>query len=78
MFTLLLQHIAPWRADGERSVDQTDVGIGLREVPELDTSFRHKVFGKESDAVGSGENLIHDLLRFSKTTQFGERLNDPE
>ena len=46
MFTLLLQHIAPWRADGERGVDQADVGIGLREVPELDASFRHKVFGR--------------------------------
>lgn len=75
---MLLQHIAPWRADGERSVDQADVGIGLREVPELDASFRHEVLGKEPDAIGSGENLVHDLLCLSETTQFGERLNDPE
>ena len=75
---MLLQHIAPWRADGERGVDQADVGIGLREVSELDASFRHKVLGKEPDAIGSGENLIHDLLRLGETTEFGQRLNDPE
>ena len=74
----LLQYVAPRWADGERGVDQADVGIGLREVPELDTGIRHKVLGKEPEAVGTREDLIHDLLGFSLATEFCERLNNPE
>ena len=75
---ILLQYIAPWRTNGERGVDQAYVGISLREIPELDASFRHKVLSNEPEAVGTRENLIHDLLRLGVTAEFCQRLNDPK
>jgi len=77
-FRILLQYIAPWRTDGKRGVDQAYVRISLREVPELDASFRHKVLSNEPEAVGTRENLIHDLLRLGVTAEFCQRLNDPK
>ena len=73
-----LQHIAPRRTDGEGSIDEAHVRIGLREVPELDASFRHKVLSNEPEAVGTRENLIHNLLRLGVTAEFRQCLNDPK
>ena len=75
---LPLQHIAPGGTDCEGGVDQADVGVGLGEVPELGSGLRHKVLGNESDAVGPGEALIHDVLGFRQATEFRQGLNDPE
>lgn len=73
-----LQHVAPGGADGEGGIDQTDVRVGLGEVSELGLCRRHKMLGNESDAVGAGEALIHDVLSFRQATQLGQCLNDPE
>lgn len=75
---LVLQHITPGRAEGKGSIDQADVGIGLRKVPELDMGVRHKVLGKEANPVGAGEALTHDLLGFRQATELRQCLNDPE
>ena len=41
---LFLQHLAPGWTQGERGIDQSDVGIGLGEVTELEASMREKMF----------------------------------
>lgn len=39
-----LQHFAPGWTQGERGIDQSDVGVGLGEVAELEASMREKMF----------------------------------
>ena len=41
---LFLQHLAPGWTQGERGIDQSDVGVGLGEVAELEASMREKMF----------------------------------
>ena len=41
---LLLQHLAPGWTQGEHGIDQSDVGVGLWEVAELEASMREKMF----------------------------------
>ena len=41
---VFLQHLAPGWTQGERGIDQSDVGVGLREVAELEASMREKMF----------------------------------
>ncbi|TKS61131.1 MAG: hypothetical protein EWM73_03004 [Nitrospira sp.] len=40
----LLEHLAPGWTQGERGIDQSDVGVGLWEVAELEASLREKMF----------------------------------
>lgn len=39
-----LQYRRPGRTDGEGGIDQADVGISLREVPELGAGFGDEMF----------------------------------
>ncbi len=39
-----LQHLAPGWTQGERGIDQSDVGVGLGEVAELQASMGEKMF----------------------------------
>ena len=40
---LFLKHLAPGWTQGKRGIDQSDVGIGLGEVAELQASMRQKM-----------------------------------
>ena len=39
-----LEHLAPGWTQGKRGIDQSDVGVGLGEVAELEASMREKMF----------------------------------
>src|SRR5437016_8769245 len=75
---LLLQDLAPGWTQGERGIDQSDVGIGLGEIAKLEASMREKMFREEPDAIGGYHHLRHDLLSLGQAAEFHQRLDDPE
>lgn len=73
-----LEDCRPRRTDGERGIDQADVGVGLGEIAELRASFGDEMFREQPEMVRAGEDLRHDLLRFCHPSEPRQALHDPE
>ena len=63
---------------GKGSINQADVGVGLREIAALSVRGGDKMFGEQSDMVGSEEYTIKDSSGLGGPSQPGERLGDPK
>lgn len=72
------EHVAPGRTHGKGSINQADVGVGLREIAALGTRSGDEMLGEQSDMIGSEEYSIKNDSGLGGPSQPGERLRDPK
>ena len=72
------EDIAPGGTHGEGSINQADVGVGLREISALSIRGGDEVLREQSDMIRCQEYSIKDGSGLGGPSQPGERLGDPE
>ena len=72
------EHIAPGGTHGKGSINQTDMGVGLRKIAALSVRGGDEMLREQSDMIGSEEYAIKDGSGLGGPSQPGERLGDPK
>jgi len=65
-------------ADGDRRVDETHVGVGLRKVAQEPAALGIDVLGEEAERIGVRQDAVERLLRVVEAAHERECLDPPE
>jgi hypothetical protein len=65
-------------AEGERRMDEGQVGQALGQVPEECPGRRVHLLGKQADVVGQADELLHQIRRLGAPALNRQGLGEPE